>query len=110
MVFVVVNTAVLVLRRDPVEHEHYQAPTLLPARGAVCSVALLIDKAADDITVYGYAAGLLALGAVLWGINRVIGGPHREIDPRQASRLRRARHAMDTLRPWVRVCLVGVRG
>lgn len=36
---------------------------------------------ADDITVYGYAAGLLALGAVLWAINRVLGGPHQEIDP-----------------------------
>jgi len=81
MVFVTVNIAVLVLRRDPVEHEHYQAPTLLPALGALCCVALLIDKAAGDITVYGYAAGLLALGAVLWGINRVVGGPHEEIDP-----------------------------
>jgi APA family basic amino acid/polyamine antiporter len=80
MVFVVVNTAVLVLRRDPVEHQHCQAPTLLPALGAVCCVALLIDKAADDITVYGCAAGLLALGPVLWAINRVLGGPHQEID------------------------------
>jgi APA family basic amino acid/polyamine antiporter len=77
MVFVVVNIAVLVLRRDPVDHDHYEAPTLLPALGAVCCVALLIHKAVDDITVYGYAAGLLALGAALWGINRVVGGPHR---------------------------------
>jgi basic amino acid/polyamine antiporter, APA family len=81
MVFVVVNIAVLVLRRDPVDHDHYQAPTVLPALGAVCCVALLIHKAVNDITVYAYAAGLLALGAVLWGINRVIGRPHQEIDP-----------------------------
>jgi amino acid transporter len=81
MVFVVVNVAVLVLRRDAVEHEHYRAPTLLPALGAVCCVALLINKAVEDISVYGYAAGLLALGAVLWGINRVVAGPHREMDP-----------------------------
>jgi APA family basic amino acid/polyamine antiporter len=39
MVFVVVNIAVLVLRRDPVDHDHYQAPTVLPALGAVCCIA-----------------------------------------------------------------------
>ena len=29
-VFTVVNIAVLVLRRDPVDHEHFRAPTALP--------------------------------------------------------------------------------
>jgi APA family basic amino acid/polyamine antiporter len=34
-VFTVVNVAVLVLRRDRVEHQHFRAPTFLPVVGAV---------------------------------------------------------------------------
>ena len=29
-VFTIVNVAVLVLRRDPVDHKHFRAPTALP--------------------------------------------------------------------------------
>ncbi len=35
IVFTVVNIAVLVLRRDPVEHEHFRVPTPVPVLGAV---------------------------------------------------------------------------
>jgi APA family basic amino acid/polyamine antiporter len=35
MVFVCVNVAVLLLRREPVQHEHWRAPTALPVLGAV---------------------------------------------------------------------------
>ena len=34
-VFTVVNVAVLVLRRDPVDHQHFRTPTILPILGAV---------------------------------------------------------------------------
>ena len=33
-VFTVVNVAVLVLRKDPVKHEHFRTPTFLPVVGA----------------------------------------------------------------------------
>ncbi len=33
-VFTIVNVAVLVLRKDPVEHEHFRTPTILPVLGA----------------------------------------------------------------------------
>jgi amino acid permease-like protein len=80
MVFVVVNNAVLVLRRDPVEHRHYQAPTVLPALGAVRCVVLLINKAVDDITVYGYASGCGARRGAM-GHQPCRQRPHHEIDP-----------------------------
>ena len=35
-VFTVVNVAVLVLRKDKVDHEHFRAPTLVPVLGGIC--------------------------------------------------------------------------
>jgi basic amino acid/polyamine antiporter, APA family len=45
VVFTAVNIAVLVLRRDPVGHRHFRAPTIVPVIGALMSVALreLVD-------------------------------------------------------------------
>jgi APA family basic amino acid/polyamine antiporter len=80
-VFVTVNVAVLVLRRDPVEHEHWHAPTVLPILGAVAALALIVQKAFDDAVVFAYAGGLLALGVVLWAITRALTGPPEPIDP-----------------------------
>ena len=80
-VFVTVNIAVLVLRRDPVEHEHWHAPTVLPVLGAIAALALIVQKAFDDAVVFAYAGGLLALGVVLWGISRALTGPVEPIDP-----------------------------
>jgi amino acid transporter len=65
-VFTVVNVAVLVLRRDPVEHKHFKAPTVIPAIGAVVCAYLaspLSGRAADDYRVAGI---LLVIGVVLW--------------------------------------------
>ena len=39
-VFTVVNVAVLVLRRDRVDHKHFRTPTILPILGAVCCAFL----------------------------------------------------------------------
>jgi basic amino acid/polyamine antiporter, APA family len=67
--FVMVNISVLVLRRDEVGHEHFRTPTVFPILGAVIAAALLIYQAASDITVFGLAAVLLAVGVVLYGVN-----------------------------------------
>jgi basic amino acid/polyamine antiporter, APA family len=70
--FVMVNISVLVLRRDEVGHEHFRAPTAFPILGAVVAAALLIYQAANDITVFGLAAALLALGVILYGVNVLV--------------------------------------
>jgi basic amino acid/polyamine antiporter, APA family len=80
-VFVTVNVAVLILRREPVEHAHWHAPTVLPVLGALACLALIVQKAVDDAVIFAYAGGLLALGVVLWGVSRVLTGPAEPIDP-----------------------------
>ena len=69
-VFVCVNTAVLVLRREPVDHEHFRAPTFVPVLGVLACVALIIQKAFDDPVIFAYAGGLIAIGIALWAITR----------------------------------------
>ncbi|MFI2348265.1 APC family permease [Streptomyces sp. NPDC019443] len=71
-VFAVVNVAVLVLRRDPVDHPHFRTWTPLPVVGAITAIILaspLSERAAD---VYIRAGVLLAIGLVLWAINKVV--------------------------------------
>nr|WP_296068976.1 APC family permease [uncultured Actinoplanes sp.] len=70
-VFTVVNVAVLVLRRDRVEHRHFHAPTAIPVAGAITCAFLaspLSGRAADDYRVAGV---LLAIGVVLWAVTYV---------------------------------------
>jgi amino acid transporter len=69
LAFVMVNISVLVLRRDEVGHEHFRTPTVFPILGAVIAAALLIYQAVNDVTVFGLAAVLLAVGVVLYGVN-----------------------------------------
>ena len=71
LVFTGVNIAVLVLRRDPVEHEHFRAPTVLPVIGAGVSLALMTTKDAD---IFLRAGGLLLLGVLLYLVNRALSG------------------------------------
>jgi len=73
-VFAIVNITVLVLRRDEVEGPHFRAPSILPVLGAVVSLVLIYDKLADDAEVGLRAGLLLALGVVLWLVNRVVLG------------------------------------
>lgn len=71
-VFFVVNVAALVLRRDPVGHRHFRAPTVVPVLGAITSLVLaspLADRAAD---VYIRAGVLLAIGIALWAVNKLV--------------------------------------
>jgi APA family basic amino acid/polyamine antiporter len=73
-VFALVNVAALVLRRDPVEHEHFRAPSVFPAIGALVSVGLIADTATDDAAVLARAGLLLLAGAALWLLHRVLSG------------------------------------
>jgi APA family basic amino acid/polyamine antiporter len=70
IVFVCVNVAVLVLRSDRVEHEHFRAPGVIAILGAATCAALIVQKAVDETDTFLYAGGLIALGIVLWLINR----------------------------------------
>jgi basic amino acid/polyamine antiporter, APA family len=81
-VFVFVNISVLVLRRDPLDHEHFHAPSVLPVIGVVVSLGLIVQKAFDDPSQFLYGGGLVALGIVLALITRLTQGPPREpLDP-----------------------------
>ncbi|MFD2080658.1 Amino acid transporter [Actinopolymorpha cephalotaxi] len=65
-VFTLVNAAVLVLRRDQVEHRHYRAPTVFPVLGIVCCAYLATPWSGRDPQEYAIAGVLLAIGLVLW--------------------------------------------
>ena len=66
-VFTVVNVALLVLRRQPVDHEHFRAPVVLPVLGAI-TCAFLAGPWARNGTreQYEIAGYLMLVGAVLW--------------------------------------------
>ena len=71
-VFTIVNIAVLVLRRDPVPHDHFTTPTLLPILGAI-TCAYLVTPLTDRAPVqYAIAGVLLAIGLALFGLNQVL--------------------------------------
>ena len=65
-VFTAVNVAVLVLRRDPVAHSHFRAPTAIPVVGAGVSIALMTTK---DLEIFVRAGALLLVGIALWALN-----------------------------------------
>ncbi|WP_204038853.1 APC family permease [Acrocarpospora phusangensis] len=76
-VFALVNVSVLVLRRDPVEHAHYRAPNWAPALGAAVCVLLALPITGRDGSVYLRAGVLLAVGVLLWFVNRLLAGRGR---------------------------------
>ncbi|GAB2576496.1 amino acid permease [Paractinoplanes abujensis] len=84
-VFTVVNVAVLVLRRDRVEHKHFKAPTAIPVIGAIACAYLaspLSGRAAADYRIAGI---LIVIGIVLWLItflyNRYVRHEETTLDP-----------------------------
>jgi amino acid transporter len=81
VVFICVNVCALVLRRDPVEHDHFRVPTAIPVIGAVICLALLVYQVIDAPENLLLAGGLLELGAVLYFVARAIAGPAEPIDP-----------------------------
>lgn len=71
-VFTVVNVAVLVLRKQPVDHEHFRTPTALPVIGALtCLYLVLPFTSGRDGGQYVIALVLLGIGIVLWAVERV---------------------------------------
>ncbi|MFF7182671.1 amino acid permease [Streptomyces sp. NPDC008121] len=77
-VFAVVNIAVLVLRKDRVEHAHFRTPTALPVLGAITSVILASPLAERSADVYIRAGVLVAIGIGLWGVNKLVLKVRRE--------------------------------
>ena len=71
-VFTVVNIAVLVLRRDEVEHEHFRAPTWVPILGAVTCAFFASPLSGRPATEYIVAGILLAIGLLFWLINALV--------------------------------------
>ncbi len=93
VVFAVVHVAVLVLRRDPVDHQHFRAPTVVPYLGvALCVYLVLFPVFTDgrDPAVYRIAGALIGLGVLLWAVtwvsNRALRG--RKTYVRDPSNLR----------------------
>jgi APA family basic amino acid/polyamine antiporter len=84
-VFTVVNIAVLVLRRDRVEHKHFKAPTVIPVIGAVACAYLASPLSGRASADYKVAGVLLIIGVVLWAItyaiNRFVLHQDTTIDP-----------------------------
>lgn len=68
-VFTIVNIAVLVLRRDSVDHDHFVAPSVLPVLGAASCAFLVGPWTGRDDQQYVIAAWLIGLGVVLWVVN-----------------------------------------
>ena len=68
-VFGVVNASVLVLRRQPVGHDHFTTPTFLPVIGVLVRLYLVLPwTSGRPIEQYGIAGALLALGIILWAL------------------------------------------
>ena len=67
-VFTVVNIAVLVLRRDPINRKHFVTPTALPVVGALACFFFTLPVTGRDPIQYTIAAWLLGIGVVLWAL------------------------------------------
>lgn len=72
VVFTTVNISVLVLKRRPVDHDHFRVPAIVPVLGAVTSGFLASPwsgRAAGDYVIGGW---LLLIGVVLWAITYLV--------------------------------------
>ncbi|WP_309070247.1 APC family permease [Arthrobacter sp.] len=68
-VFISTNVAVLVLRRDRVEHQHFRIPTVIPYLGVASCLVLLTQQSAE---IWLRAAILIGVGVVLYVISTVV--------------------------------------
>ncbi|MER7013981.1 APC family permease [Saccharopolyspora sp. NPDC000359] len=82
LVFALVNVAVLVLRKDKVEHEHFKAPTWVPVAGALTCAYFASPLTGRPLVEYGIVGILLAIGVIFWGLNFLLHG-RREFDAAQ---------------------------
>ncbi|RRO15378.1 APC family permease [Saccharopolyspora rhizosphaerae] len=74
LVFAVVNVAVLVLRKDEVEHDHFRAPTWVPVLGALTCAFFASPLSGRPATEYIIAGILLGIGVIFWVINYFVKG------------------------------------
>ncbi len=81
LVFIAVNVAVLVLKRDRVSHAHFETPSVIPIIGTVIIAVLLIQRLANNPQYFLFAGALLLLGVAFWVANRVVAGRTGTIDP-----------------------------
>ncbi len=81
LVFTLVNVAVLLLRRESVDHDHFRIPTVIPVAGAAVCLALLTQQEGET---WARAGILIGIGVVLWLIQYATGGG-RGGDPVAAS-------------------------
>ena len=83
-VFTIANVAVLALRHDTVDHDHFRAPAGLPVVGAMACAYLVGPWTGRDTAQYKVAGLLLILGVVLWVItwlvNRATRSPYDVTD------------------------------
>ena len=84
-VFTIVNIAVLVLRRDRVEHPHFRAPSWSPWVAMVLCGFLATPLSGRPLSQFLIAGILLAVGVVLWVVNYLFVGKV-EIDPSHLSK------------------------
>jgi APA family basic amino acid/polyamine antiporter len=71
IVFLSTNIAVLVLRRERVEHQHFRAWTVLPVL-AVLSCLILLTQQSGEVWLRGGI--IVAVGVVLYAITRLVRG------------------------------------
>ena len=64
-VFTLTNIAVLILRKDKVEHDHFRAPTWIPILGALCTFYLVGPWTGRATVQFQIALVLIGIGAVL---------------------------------------------
>ncbi len=76
VVFASTNLAVLVLRRETVEHDHVRVPTVVPVLGLGSVVLLATQQTAQ---VWAFGGLLLLLGLLLHAVTR--GASRRGVDP-----------------------------
>ena len=66
LVFIVVNIAVLVLRRDRVDHDHFRAPVVIPILAIGTIVILLVQQ---EAAIFLRAGILVLVGLALYLVN-----------------------------------------
>ncbi len=69
LVFIVVNIAVLILRRDQVGHSHFTAPTVVPILAILTILVLLFQQEGE---IFLRAGILLLVGLVLYAVNYAV--------------------------------------
>ncbi|HEY6889978.1 MAG TPA: APC family permease [Solirubrobacter sp.] len=72
LVFIGVNVSLLVLRRQPVEHDHFKAWTALPWLGAATCAGLAVQQVVEDPKLVLWAGGLLLFGLILWVVEKAV--------------------------------------